>query len=219
MKFTKFFAAISLIAGLASVSPANASLISGFGLPSSNAALSGATVVDFSSVSAGTYTSLSVGGVTFAGDNGNFVVTDSLGGSYNSLGRNLQNLQVPGSASILSFSFSSAVSAFGFNFGASNEDWLLEAFDASNNLLESYTLAQTWFSNAGDYFGIASSGISSARATQLTHVNDSGTDWILLDNLSYSANSTNQVPEPESLALASIALLALGVSRRRNEGK
>jgi hypothetical protein len=217
MRLTKFFAAISLVSGVAFVSPASASLISGFGLPSSNAALTGATVVDFSAVSTGTYTSLTVGGVTFSGDNGNFVVTDSLGGSYNTLGRNLQNLQVQGSASILSFNFSSAVSAFGFNFGASNEDWLLEAFDSGNNLLESHTLTQTWFSNAGDYFGIAASGISYARATQLTHVNDSGVDWILLDNLAYSGDSTNRVPEPESMALASIALLALAASRRRKE--
>lgn len=215
MKFNQLALSTSLALALFAATPASASLISGTGLPSSSAALSGATTVDFSAVSPATYASLTVGGVTFGGGNGTFVVTDGLAGSYNTLGRNLQNLQNPGSASILNFIFSSPVSAFGFNFGASNEDWLLEAFDSGNNVLESHTLAQTWFSNAGDYFGIANSGIAYARATQMTHVNDTGVDYILLDNFAYVAQQSNGVPEPGSLLLAGLGLFALSASYRR----
>jgi len=216
MKPTKLASAICLTGALALSLPASAAsaLFSGFGLPSSDPLLSGATVVDFSAVAAGTYTSLSVGNVTFGGGNGNFVITDSLAGSYNTQGRNFQNLQGQGSTSILNFSFSAPVSAFGFNFGASNEDWRLDAFDAANNLLDSQIITQTWFSNAGDYFGMATSGIASARLTQLTHVNDAGVDWILMDNFSISGQSIN-VPEPESLLLAGLGLAALALSRHK----
>lgn len=214
MKTTRLFLAVGLIVGTGLSAPASASLISGFGLPGSDPSLAGATVVDFSAQTAGTYTSLAVGGVTFGGGNGTFLVTDNLAGSYNTTGRNLQNEQNQGSTSILNFTFASPASAFGFNFGASNEDWLLEAFDASNNLLESHTLTQTWFSNAGDFFGIAASGIASARATQMTHVNDAGVDWILLDNFSYVAGRQS-VPEPGSLLLIGLGLAGLSMSRRR----
>ena len=213
MKFIKRVLTIGMLAGIVAVTPATASLISGFGPPSSNAALSGATVVDFTSSSTGTYASLAVGGVTFVGNNGSFVITDDLGGSYNTTGRNLQNLQIQGSATVLDFNFANPASAFGFNFGASNEDWSLEAFDAGNNLLESHILTQTWYSNAGEYFGIAAAGIAYARVTQLTHVNDSGADWILLDNFSYVAGQQS-VPEPSALALLALALLGLAASRR-----
>lgn len=215
MKLSKIASALAVAGVLATSLPANAAsaLFSGFGLPNSDALLTGATVVDFTSLTTGTYTSLTSGNVTFGGGNGNFVITDDLGGGYNTQGRNLQNLQIQGSASILDFTFASPVSAFGFNFGASNEDWSLEIYDSANNLIESQILNQTWFSNAGDYFGMATSGIASARLTQLTHVNDAGVDWVLLDNFSYVGR--NNVPEPETLLLSGLGLFALAVSRRR----
>lgn len=218
MKPAKLAAAFGLAGALSFSIPANAAtaLFTGFGLPSADPALAGATVIDFSAVAPGTYTSLSVGGVTFGGGNGNFVITDNLGNSFNTQGRNFQNLQNQGSASVLNFTFSNPVMAFGFNFGASNEDWALETFDSSNNLLTNDLLNQTWFSNSGDYFGVAIANIASARLTQLTNVNDSGVDWILMDNFSYSSQ-TNNIPEPESLLLAGLGLAALANNRRRQK--
>ncbi|PKO38000.1 MAG: hypothetical protein CVU33_10405 [Betaproteobacteria bacterium HGW-Betaproteobacteria-6] len=215
MKLSKIASALTVAGVLATSLPANASsaLFSGFGLPSSDALLTGATVVDFTSLTAGIYTSLTTGNVTFGGGGGSFVITNNLGGDYNTQGRNLQNLHGQGSTTILDFTFASPVSAFGFNFGASNEDWSLAIYDAANNIIESQILNQTWFSNAGDYFGMATSGIASARLTQLTHVNDAGADWILLDNFSYVGR--NNVPEPETLLLSGLGLFALAASRRR----
>lgn len=215
MKIRNLLVIAGLACGLGITSVAQASLISGLGAPSSDAALVGGTVVDFTAETTGTYTSLTVGDVTFSsGSADTFVITDSLGGSYNTTGRNLQNLQVNGSTSVLNFVFASTVSAFGFNFGASNEDWSLEALDSSNSVLESYILPQTWFSNAGDYFGIVASGIASVRLTQLTHVNDAGTDWILLDNFTYVAKNTD-LPEPSVFFLFALGFLGLILKRSR----
>jgi len=131
MKLSKIASALTVAGVLATSLPANASsaLFSGFGLPSSDALLTGATVVDFTSLTAGIYTSLTTGNVTFGGGGGSFVITNNLGGDYNTQGRNLQNLHGQGSTTILDFTFASPVSAFGFNFGASNEDWSLAIYE------------------------------------------------------------------------------------------
>lgn len=206
-----------LLMGCLVAAQAGATAITGFGAPAGNVSLAGGSVIDFSAAALGSYSQLALGGVTISADAGKtFVITDDLAGSYNTTGRNLQNLQVTGSTGLFDFQFAGPVSAFGFNFGASNEDWLLEALDAGANVLESFTLAQTWFSNAGDYFGIARAGISSARLTQLTHVNDQGIDWILMDNFTFVRDGgQQQVPEPASVLLSCLGLLALAWSRRR----
>ncbi len=184
---------------------------------SSDQALTGGTVVDFEAQSLGSFSSLTVGGVTFTPGGGTrgYITTD-FAGQYNTTGaQNLQNTYNSGFTTI-TFSFANPTSAFGFNFGASNEDWLLQAYGSGNNLLESYTLPQTWWSNSGDFFGLANSGISYATLTQLTHVNDSAQDWIILDNFTYKSSA--QVPEPSTMLLLGSGLVGFGIYRKRFAG-
>lgn len=201
---------------LAFSTSSSAAIIHGYGLPSSDAALSSGAVIDFESESLGTFTSLTIGEVTFS-TNGSDIgyIEDTHTPGYNSTGvQSLQNWPYRNSFETLTFDFSSTVGAFGFNFGASNEDWLLEAFDSSNNLLDSYLLPQTWWQDDGEFFGLEVDGIVSASLTQLTHEADTYADHILLDNFTYVASN---ISEPATLLLMATGLVGLGTVLRKQK--
>lgn len=185
-----------------------ATQIHGFG--STVSSLPGSTLIDFESQPQTSFTNLTIGNVTFSGSG---VTSNAYTPGYNSNGINIQN----GTSGFqtLNISFAAPTSGFAFNFGASNEDWLLSAFDSSLNLLDSYLLPQTWYNNNGEYFGLASAGITSATLTQLTHNVDSQADHILLDNFAFVDSKSTQVPEPSGLLLLSLGLIGLGLSRRK----
>lgn len=171
-----------------------------------------ATVIDFDNFKTGEYkTPITIGDVTF-NTNDYFVITNNgASGMYNTKGVHLENTST-GFTSI-DFDFSYEVSSFGFNIGGSNEDWKLEAFDASNNLIEVHTLPQTWNSNNGDFFGIRANGITKARLTQLTFLFKL-TDYVLFDNFSFTT-PLQSVPEPGTIALLSIGLFFIGLIRKK----
>jgi PEP-CTERM motif len=110
--------------------------------------------------------------------------------------------------------FSTSVSAFAFLWGASDNTWDLRAYDAGNNLIESLVIGAVFGSNAGDYFGIAAAGIAYATLTdRLDNIADG--DYVFLDNFHYVENVS--VPEPSSLGLLGVGLLAVGFGRRRQK--
>lgn len=173
--------------------------------------LVGSTVIDFESPAPGTYTTLTLSGVTFTPDTGNLMWVDSAYiGQYNNFGtQSLHNNYAPQSFNTLTMQFTGTTTGFGFFWGASDSQWVLTAYDSSNNPIESFNLPITHGSNAGDFVGLLDPGI--ARAT----LSGIGSDYVFIDNFEFNAtNSTT--PEPGSLLLLGSGILSVaGVIRRK----
>ncbi len=181
--------------------------ITGAGLPTDSAFLSTGTVIDFESVGTVNVPSLTVGGVTFTG-NTNIEVDSDYAGSYNTRGR--YHITNHGNdPTSFRFDFDTAVDAFAFMWGAADVVWNLSAYNGAT-LLESLAINPTHASNAGDYFGIASAGI-----THATLDISSGYDYIFIDNFTYGTSTS--VSEPASLALLGLGFAGLGFSRRKSK--
>lgn len=187
--------------------PAYASFITSSGDP----ALSGSALIDFEAQATGTFTSLTIGNVTFS-TSGNQVgyVDSAFAGQYNTTGQSLKNSYESGAFSSLRISFASAVSAFGFNWGASDQTWQLRAYDSGNNLLEGWPMPITSSSNAGEFYGIAYAGIAYA-ILDTTPVGD----YIFVDNFRYAPASVG-VPEPTTMLLLGLGLVGIAAFRKRS---
>lgn len=175
---------------------------------SSSSLLTGATVITFETVTPGTFSNLTVSGVTFGAESTKLITVDStLSGSYNNTGQSLQNTYSGTAFGNLTITFSTPVSAFGFNWGASDATWTLTAFDAGNNVLEAFGLPITTSSNAGEFYGL---GGYSAAITKATLIGPTS-DYVFIDNFKFVA-----VPEPATYALAlGLAALVVTAWRRR----
>jgi hypothetical protein len=173
--------------------------------------LGGSTVIDFESPLEGTYTTLTLSGVTFTPDTGKLMWVDGAYiGQYNTFGtQSLHNNYDPLSFNTLTIQFTGTTTGFGFFWGASDTQWVLTAYDSSNNPIESFNLPITHASNAGDFVGLLDPGI--ARAT----LAGTGGDYVFIDNFEF--NSTNSTtPEPGSLLLLGSGLLSVaGVIRHK----
>lgn len=191
---------------------AMAALISGYGMPLSDPALTGGTVIDFESQALGIYTALTIGDVTFTANNNHLQIDNTYQG-YNQTGIYLDNGTYGNNGfGILTISFASAVNAFGFNWGMAEPfaQWTLNAYDSLNNLIDTQILPSTGASNAQEFYGISAIGISSAI---LSWTGDY--DWVGIDNFTY----TSSVPEPSTLLLLGSGLLGLGFFARKRMRK
>lgn len=180
-----------------------------------DAALSGATVVDFEGATTGGYQTVTVDNVTFSTLNNShqLYLSSAYGGQYNAQGISLQNTYNSNAFTGLRIDFDSPTSAFGFNWGASDATWNMVAYNSSDVVVDSGILPTTYSSNAGEFFGLASAGISYVTLSQ----NGSG-DYIFLDNLHYIAgngNNNTDIPLPSSLALFGLAAFGLAWRKRR----
>jgi hypothetical protein len=179
-------------------------------------AIVGGTVETFTGAPAGTMASFTLSGITYTAIGpSNLTVDASFSGSYNTTGQSIYNSRDPGSFTILEVVFAGPVSAFAFNWGASDETWLLSAFDSSSTLIETLVMGPTGSSNAGDYFGIAASGIAGFTVEQVTCVNDCPIDFVFFDDLTYSRVPVVGVPVPAALSLFGLGLLGIAALRRR----
>ncbi|MGZ9709896.1 PEP-CTERM sorting domain-containing protein [Glaciimonas sp. GNP009] len=206
-KFFGFVAAILLVTPF--VHASQISGVDGFGNP----VVPGATsTITFDDQSDATFSSLSTGGVTFSGVGGSLRTNNDYHSNYNGRGtRYLDNNA--GATSSIKFAFAAPVSAFAFNWGASDDVWTLTAFNSLNAAIESFVLPITHGSNAGDYVGLADADISYA-----TLITSTSYDFIFIDNFTVAAGATN-VPEPTSIALLGLGLMGFAAARRKSAKK
>jgi len=174
----------------------------------SDPALAGGWVDDYSSWTKGTWIGLIyIGYYSFFPSDKHVRIDDTYAGYYNTTGQYLDNGDYSDEGfSSGRFTFASPVSAFGFHWGASDEQWRLDAYDAGNNLIESHNLPIVYSSNAGEFYGIAASGIKYAELV----ITSGGYDWVMLDDLTFK-----QVPIPGAVWLLGTGLLGLAGLRRR----
>lgn len=206
MRLTNLVSVIAL--SLAAAATANAAQITS----ASDPALSGGSVITFDDLSNQTTSSLTQQGVTFTG-NGDLRVDNSYAGQYNTRGAEYLDNNA-GGTNQLTFTFATPVSAFGFLWGASDDTWALNAYNASGTLIESYYLSPTNSSNAGEFYGLSDAGIAYATLTD-----SAPGDYVMLDNFTYTAGTSQAVPEPASMVLLGAGLLGLGGLRRRMQGR
>ncbi len=154
MRFSKLIAIAALF--FSAAAQASPSLITNSG----DSSLTGATVYDFSADANQSFTSHTFGGAfTTSSSSGSLFIENTYSGQYASTGQYLASQFSVGPFTI---SFASGVSAFGFNWGAADYAWTLNAYSSGGSLLESLTVNPTYASNSKEFFGIATAGISYA---------------------------------------------------------
>jgi hypothetical protein len=207
--------ALSALAAFAALStPAQAVPLTGFGFPNTNPALAGGTVVDFDAATPGLFASVTFGNVTFTGVGSPLNVGPDFNGSFNTRGGQSLFTDFDLDPDAIEITFATPVSAFAFNWGASDNLWLMSAYDSSNTLIESFVIPAVFSSNALEYFGFAASGI--ARVTLVDQLNNfTAGDYVFIDSFTYTAQ-TGAVPEPGAVALLGLGLVGLRVVSRRS---
>jgi hypothetical protein len=121
------------------------------------------------------------------------------------------NWAFPGTSSPISIIFpdSALASSFSINaFGVGNNGAIIEAFDSSNNLLNSNS-----FTGSGDGVGtnisltVSATNIKTVKLRQVNAVSTDGLGW---DNA-----SAQTVPEPSSVIMLGLASLGFSLRRQR----
>lgn len=167
--------------------PASADLITS----PTDPALSGIPGINFDDQALGQYESLTIGNVTFTPSLSTVAQNSILvpyyyygaylyisntytgGYPYYTSGRYLNNggynEETPG-CDIITISFATPTSAFGFSWGAADEDWTLTAYDSSDSLLETHILLPYSSAESSSFYGIAHSGIKNSFWYRITPI-------------------------------------------------
>lgn len=196
----------TLLASLALVlaGSANAAVITS----TTDPALAGATIQTFDNVAPGYYDTLVLPGVTIVGNGGPMHI-DGDNGMYGMGGLNLNNYF--GTPSSFDLVFTAPTTAFGIYGGAFNMPWVYTAYDASGNVLESYT-------TSGACCDPTFYGLSNSAGIARVNLRSNG-DWVIFDNLYIAAEAPADVPEPASVALFGAAFAAYAGVRRAKRAR
>ncbi|MCC7147450.1 MAG: hypothetical protein IT443_13480 [Phycisphaeraceae bacterium] len=200
---------VGLAAFLSLCPPAQAGQMSGTASSFDAPQLVGATVEDFSSAATGFFWTQTVGAVTIS-SNGQYAykIGTDYSGYYNNPGVSLYNgTYSDGLTTGLLFQFDSAISAFAFNWGASDNAATLTVYsdDAGTVAIESMALPIVNAANNGEWYGLYASAIKSAR------IDFTAGDWCFIDNLHYTEGTV--VPLPAAVWAGMALLSGLGVRR------
>jgi hypothetical protein len=182
-----------------------------------DAALAGALVQDFDGEAADTYFtsqmfSIGLDGFTVTPVSTELHIDNQYCASFGTTGNCLDTFNASGQANDdFDVVFSGiGVTAFGFVLNALDNDWTVETYDASDNLLGTYLIASqspglTGFNRRG-YFGA-----TEVQPIQYFTVRSAGNDRALIDDFSYLP-----VPEPNVAMLLGLSLLTLAGTRIRD---
>ena len=169
-----------------------------------------ASYVDFQTTALGTYTTLTVDGITFTGQ---LTVSDDTNGKYalTPSGQHFLDNRQGGTA--FGFAFAET-DFFGLQIGATNSAQTLSGYDMANNLLGSVAIpnqVQTLPAPYSGYYSLNFAGMTHARLSA-----DNG-DWIILNHIKTDDMVAPAVPEPETYAMLLAGLGALGLVARRRK--
>lgn len=160
---------------------ASADTLSGLGNPNTNPSLAGGTVINFDSGPTGLFNAITFGNTTFTGIGAPVNIGPDFNGSFNTRGVNSMFNGFDFVPASFRFDFANPVSAFGFNWGAADNTWVMNAYNSAGVLLETFAVPGTFSSNAGEYFGIAADGIKYATITDQKNKFAEG-DYVFIDN-------------------------------------
>ncbi len=219
LKFTGF--AFALGVSLASVS--HSASINGMGDPLTDPLLIGGVQQGFDLVSGGEYLTLALGSVKYTGVDGKFTIGRDYNGEYNTTGGKSMFNDDDHSPNQFRFDFNSTVKTFGFNFGASDSPWLLQAFSSTGVSLASMVINPVLGSNNGDYFGLSSGTPIGYALLTIVRENDDDDDdddgdFVFIDRFTINSGDTSQdVPLPAGFPLLASGIAGLIALRRRKK--
>ncbi|TYO88773.1 VPLPA-CTERM sorting domain-containing protein [Oceanicella actignis] len=192
-----------------------------------DAALRGASTIDFDSLEAGRKRRyvFEDEGVVFRAKKGRLAISPAtFGGVYGGSGMELSTLFV-GPPYRFNIRFRRPVDAFAMSWGAANPDWIVKARDATGKVIAKTIFAGSDGPHAGlvSYYGLAAEGIASVSLRSL-----GGQDWVKIDDFSFArrqyapegatesaVSAPSAVPLPGALPLLIGALGGLALRRRR----
>ncbi len=203
--------------GLSLAGAVQAAPITGFGDPLTDPLLVGGAQQGFDSVNDGEYAALTIGGITYTGMDGSFSVGSDYNGNYNTTGGKSVFNNFDYMPRQFRFDFIDEVTAFAFNFGASDENWMLQAFDTTGALIDQLIIHPVLASNDGDYFGLSSGGqIAYALLTLMSNDDDREDDFVFLDRFTTKLNKDgSDVPLPAALPLLASGIAGVAAMKRR----
>jgi hypothetical protein len=180
---------------------------------STDAALAGATLIDFNSETDGLdFTTATVGALTVRTNTNTLRFDDQYSVQFGTSGVQVET-RAAGSNDDLELVFATSVTAFGFDINALDIDLTMELYDSGGTLLDSFLIpSQPSLGMSGnarrDYWG----GSSAAPVARVRLLNSTQHDFFVLDNVSF-------VPAPEPSTVVLLALGLAGLAAGGNRGR